>query len=105
LLGLILSVWPLYNAVVVSRWMLQVPDALMGRVQAAAALIGWAPVPLSPLLGGLLIEWVGPAWTVLTFATIMLMIAVAATLNKTVRSESGRPATTRTTRLEDPVAT
>ena len=87
-LGLILSVWPLYNAVVVSRWMRQVPDALMGRVQSAVALIGWAPVPLAPLLGGLLIEWVGAMWTVLIFAAIMAMIAVAATLNSTVRAEA-----------------
>ena len=63
LLGLLLasslSVWPLYNAVVVSRWMAQVPDRLMGRVQSAVALIGWAPVPLAPLVGGLLIERTG----------------------------------------------
>jgi predicted MFS family arabinose efflux permease len=87
LLGLVLSVWPLYNAVVVSRWMSQIPDALMGRVQAAVALIGWAPVPLSPLLGGLLIEWVGTTWTVVTFAAFMLTIAIAATLNQTVRNQ------------------
>jgi len=87
LLGLVLSVWPLYNAMVVSRWMSQIPDALMGRVQAAVALIGWAPVPLSPLLGGLLIEWVGTTWTVVTFAALMLTIAIAATLNQTVRGQ------------------
>jgi MFS family permease len=92
LLGLVLSVWPLYNAVVVSRWMLQVPDALMGRVQAAVALIGWAPVPLAPLLGGLLIEHLGTTWTVLIFAAIMLTIAIAATLNQTVRTESRQAA-------------
>jgi MFS family permease len=103
LLGLILSLWPLYNALVVSRWMLQVPDALMGRVQAAVALIGWAPVPLAPLLAGLLIEHVGTTWTVLAFATIMLTIAIAATLNRTIRTESRQPTTT-TTASHDPLA-
>jgi predicted MFS family arabinose efflux permease len=87
LLGLVLSVWPLYNAMVVSRWMSQIPDALMGRVQAAVALIGWAPVPLSPLLAGLLIEWVGTTWTVVAFAALMLTIAIAATLNQTIRGQ------------------
>jgi MFS family permease len=90
LLGLVLSVWPLYNAVVVSRWMRQVPDALMGRVQAAVALIGWAPVPVAPLLGGVLIERVGPRWTVLGFATVMLIVAAFATANGTIRSERRR---------------
>ncbi|HZM76874.1 MAG TPA: MFS transporter [Candidatus Limnocylindrales bacterium] len=104
LLGLILSAWPLYNAVVVSRWMQQVPDALMGRVQAAVALIGWAPVPLSPLLAGLLVEWVGTTWTVLTFATIMLTIAIAATLNQTVRTEQSQHSETQTRPQGDPIA-
>jgi hypothetical protein len=96
LLGLILSLWPLYNTVVVSRWMRQIPDALMGRVQAAVALIGWASVPLAPLLAGLLIEDVGTTWTVLAFAAIMLTIALAATLNQTVRTEARQPATSET---------
>ncbi len=88
LLGLTLSVWPLYNAVVVARWMLEIPDRLMGRVQSAAALLGWAPVPLAPLVGGALIERVGGAWTVLTFAAIMLTVAIIATLSRTIRVES-----------------
>jgi len=90
LLGLTLSVWPLYNAVVVARWMLEIPDRLMGRVQSAAALLGWAPVPLAPLVGGLLIESVGETWTVLIFAAIMLTVAIIATLNRTIRVESAR---------------
>lgn len=104
LLGMILSVWPLYNAVVVSRWMLQIPDGLMGRVQAAVGVIGWAPVPLSPLLGGLLIEWVGATRTVLIFAAIMLTIAIAATLNRTVRAPLDQPLEPPTSRPADPVS-
>lgn len=88
LLGLILSVWPLYNAVIVARWMTQIPDRLMGRVQGAVALLGWAPVPLAPLLGGILIERVGEPATVLTFAAIMLAVAIMATTSRRVRSES-----------------
>jgi predicted MFS family arabinose efflux permease len=77
-MGLALFVWPLYNAVVTARWMTQFPDALMGRVQAAVALLGWAPVPLAPWIGGLLTEHIGGAATVLAFAALMLAIALAA---------------------------
>ena len=70
--------------------MLEIPDRLMGRVQSAAALLGWAPVPLAPLVGGLLIEQVGGAWTVLIFAAIMLTVAIIATLSRTIRVESAR---------------
>jgi MFS family permease len=80
LLGLVLCVWPLYNAVVVARWMAEVPDELMGRVQAGVALIGWAPVPLAPWIGGLMIERIGGTRTVLSFAALMLVIALAATV-------------------------
>ncbi|MEV6845007.1 MFS transporter [Actinoplanes sp. NPDC051411] len=80
LLGLVLAVWPLYNAVVTARWMTRFPDALMGRVQSAVALLGWAPVPLAPWVGGLLTEHLGGARTVLAFAVLMLAIAVTATV-------------------------
>ncbi len=100
LLGLTLSVWPLYNAVVVARWMREIPDRLMGRVQSAAALLGWAPVPLAPLFGGLLIERVGGSRTVLIFAAIMLTVAIIATLSRTIRIESARSTSLETTSPE-----
>lgn len=88
LLGFILSVWPLYNAVLVARWMKQVPDRIMGRVQAAVGTLGWAPVPLAPVLGGLLLEHVGATSTILIFTAIMFSVAVAATTNRVIRAES-----------------
>lgn len=88
LLGLTLSVWPLYNAIVVARRMTQIPDRLIGRVQGAVALLGCAPVPLAPLLGGVLIERIGETATVLTFAAMMLTVALAATTSRQVRGES-----------------
>lgn len=90
LLGVILSVWPLYNAVVVSRWMTQVPDELMGRVQAAVAVLGWAPVPVAPILGGFLLDQVGNGPTVLIFAGVMAAVATVVALSKAVRHESTR---------------
>jgi hypothetical protein len=81
LLGLVLAAWPTYNAVVVARWMAEVPDALLGRVQAAVGLLGWAPVPLAPWVGGLLIDGIGGPGTVLVLAGVMLAFAVAATIS------------------------
>ncbi|WP_088285457.1 MFS transporter [Kineosporia sp. A_224] len=91
LLALILSVWPLYNAVVVARWMAQVPDNLIGRVQGAVALLGWAPVPLAPLLGGVLLDHLGGVVTLTIFAALMTAVAVAASLSQDIRTESQRP--------------
>jgi len=58
--------------------MVEIPDEQMGRVQGAVALLGWAPVPFAPLLGGILIERIGSTKTVIAYA--VLMVAVAATL-------------------------
>lgn len=88
LLGLALSIWPLYHAVVVARWMTQVPEALMGRVQGAVAVFGWAPVPLAPFVAGLLLEWTGVPRTVLILTGVLVVVAVAITMNDAIRDES-----------------
>ena len=68
----------------------------MGRVQSAAGLLGWAPVPLAPLVGGLLIERVGETRTVLTFAAVILTVAIIATLSRAIRVESAKTTSTQT---------
>lgn len=88
LLGLTLSVWPLYHAVVIARWMQQIPDALMGRVQGAVAVFGWAPVPLAPFIAGLLIEQFGVPRTVLLLTALLVFVAIATTINHAIRAES-----------------
>jgi predicted MFS family arabinose efflux permease len=88
LLGLILSLWPLYNAVVQARWMSEIPDALMGRVQSVTAVLAWAPVPLAPLAAGLLLQFTGRIASILCFAAIMFAAAIAATFNRDVKEAS-----------------
>ena len=39
--------------------MTQIPDRLMGRVQSAVTVLGWAPVPLAPLTAGVLLQFTG----------------------------------------------
>ncbi|HEX7304848.1 MFS transporter, partial [Lentzea sp.] len=90
LLGLTLSVWPVWNAVIMARWLVLIPDELMGRVQSAAVLVAGAPVPLAGLTGAFLYERIGATGALLVFAAIMLLVAVLATINKTVRAASAR---------------
>jgi hypothetical protein len=75
-------------AVVGRRTMTQIPDRLMGRVQSAVAVLGWAPVPLAPLKAGILLQFTGRIPTILIFGILMLGVAVMATLNQAVREAS-----------------
>lgn len=88
LLGLTLSVWPVWNAVIMARWLVLIPDELMGRVQSAALLVVGAPVPIAGLTAAFLYESIGAAGTLLVFAGIMLAVAISATFNKSVRDAS-----------------
>lgn len=88
LLGLMMAPWPFWNAVVGARTMTQVPDRLMGRVQSAVTVLGWAPVPLAPLTAGVLLQFTGRVPTILIFGLLMLGVAVTATLNRAVRDAS-----------------
>ncbi|OLZ43649.1 MFS transporter [Amycolatopsis keratiniphila] len=85
LLGLTMSVWPVWNAVIMARWLVLIPDELMGRVQSAAVLIAGAPVPLAGLAAAFLYESLGSVGALLVFAGIMLTVAIFATLHKAVR--------------------
>lgn len=88
LLGLVLFAWPTFNAVVVARWMTQIPNHQMGRVQAAGGVIGWAPVPFAPLVGSFLIQQFGSVTAMISFAAVVLVVAILATVNRTIKSES-----------------
>ena len=85
LLGLMLAPWPFWNAVVGRRTMTQIPDRLMGRVQSAVAVLGWAPVPLAPLKAGILLQFTGRVPTILIFGILMRGVAVMAALNQAVK--------------------
>ncbi|MHB8324069.1 MAG: MFS transporter, partial [Candidatus Dormibacteria bacterium] len=88
LLGLILFLWPLRSSMVQARWTMEIPDRLMGRVRSVTALLGWAPVPLAPLVAGILLATTGRVVAILCFAGIMLSVALAATFNRHVKQAS-----------------
>jgi predicted MFS family arabinose efflux permease len=61
------------------------PDALLGRMQAAARLVALGGIPFGSLACGLLLDAAGPSATALLLASGMFAVAVAATANGAVR--------------------
>jgi len=83
-----LAPWPFCNAVVGARTMTQISDSLMGRVQIAVVVLGWAPVPLAPFTAGALLQFTRRVPTILIFGVLMLVVLVTATLNRAVKEAS-----------------
>jgi predicted MFS family arabinose efflux permease len=61
------------------------PDALLGRMQAAARLIALGGIPFGSLVCGLLLDELGPSATALVLAAGMCVLAFIATANSAVR--------------------
>jgi MFS family permease len=76
---------PLFNVVVASYRYALVPDRLQARTQSAARLVAWGTIPLAPLVAGILLQGIGSTGTLWALAGLMLVVAVVATANRTVR--------------------
>jgi len=63
-----------------------IPDELQGRVNSVIRLIAFGGQPLGLALTGLLIQSVGVIQTVLIGSVGLVLLALAATVNKHVRS-------------------
>jgi predicted MFS family arabinose efflux permease len=61
------------------------PDALLGRMQAAARLVALGGIPFGSLACGILLDGVGPSATALVLAAGMSALALVATANSAVR--------------------
>ena len=70
-------VGPLWNVVVIAYRLSIIPDGLIARVQGASTLVAWGTIPLGSLAAGLLLESVGPVWTMGVFAALMVVVAAA----------------------------
>ena len=84
--GLIFFLGPVYNVVQFSYRLSIIPDALQGRVNSTFRLIAFGFMPVGAALSGVLIERLGPVWTVLVLAVVPLLLAVATTRNRHVRN-------------------
>ena len=61
------------------------PDAMLGRMQSVARLIGLGGIPLGALAAGLLLETAGASTTALVLPALMGVVALVATGSRGVR--------------------
>ena len=78
-------VGPVWNVVLGSLEMRLTPPAMLGRVQAVQMTAAYGAIPLGSLVGGLLLDRLGPEEAVWALAAGMLAVAIAATLTPSVR--------------------
>jgi MFS family permease len=78
-------VGPAWNVVLGSIEMRLTPAAFLGRVQAVQMTAAFGAIPLGSLIGGFLLDRLGPEEAVWALAGCMLVIAVVATLTPSVR--------------------
>jgi MFS family permease len=89
LLGLIIAaaelITPVTNSTLVSLRVELAPDALQGRVQAAATLVSFSGAWAGPLVVGVLLSGVGAHATVAVLAGWAIVLAVIATFARSLR--------------------
>jgi predicted MFS family arabinose efflux permease len=79
-------VGPIWNVILDTYELRLTPDALLGRVGAAAGLIAHGTLPLGSLVAGFLIERAGSAVAVVILAAVLLTLALLATASPTIRN-------------------
>jgi predicted MFS family arabinose efflux permease len=76
---------PIFNATQFSYCLIVTPDHLQGRVSSVFRLVTFGSQPLSILITGLLIQWIGPTWAVVVLFIPQGIAALAATLYQPLR--------------------
>ena len=61
------------------------PDALLGRVASAGSMLSAGALPLGSLIGGFLLQSIGPVGASVVLSSGMLLLAVAGTASPSVR--------------------
>jgi predicted MFS family arabinose efflux permease len=79
-------VLPITDSVVVSRRIAMTPDRLLGRVEAVRTTLARIASPLGPLAAGLLLASVSSRATVAVFASFSVLLALAGTATRALRS-------------------
>jgi predicted MFS family arabinose efflux permease len=77
---------PIFNVVFASYRYALVPDRLLGRVQSASLVVAWGMTPLGALTAGFLLQSIGAVQTMLVLAGISALLAVCATVARSVRT-------------------
>ncbi|QFG67885.1 MFS transporter [Ornithinimicrobium pratense] len=77
---------PACNAAMMSYFMHLVPRRLLGRALSGASLLTTGAVPLSPVIAGLGLAWVGLTPTLMTAGTICLLAVLALLADRGLRT-------------------
>lgn len=77
---------PIYNVVQFSYRLALIPDRLQGRVNSTFRLLAFGFQPLGSAIAGILLKVVGTTNTVLFYLTVLVLLAIATTLNSHVRN-------------------
>jgi MFS family permease len=83
---LLLLLNPAGNAGIGAYRVAHTPDELQGRVASAMQFTSMSVMPLAPLLGAALLTWLGGGRAVLVLVVLTLLVALAATLSRSIRS-------------------
>jgi predicted MFS family arabinose efflux permease len=84
--GLVALTGPIFNVVLSGYRYALVPDRLLGRTGSVILLVAWGTIPLGSISAGLLLEGFGAVKSMLVLAGVGLVVAVGATLTRTVRN-------------------
>ncbi|GAB3136762.1 MFS transporter [Micromonospora sonneratiae] len=82
---------PIWNVAVAGYQMAVTPDHIQGRVLSAVSLLAGGAVAVGSLVGGYLVESLGPAWAAWSMAAWMVLLAALATLSRSVRRANFLP--------------
>ena len=77
---------PIFNATEFSYRLIVTPDHLQGRVNSVFRLVAYGGQPLGLLITGLLIQWIGPVWTVVVLFVPQGLISLVATFYRPLRA-------------------
>jgi MFS family permease len=79
------GVTPIFFVAQYSYRLARIPDALQGRVNGVFRLALFTGQPLGLALAGLLSQSIGPVGAILVFSALLLILALAITLNRELR--------------------
>ncbi|HCB05637.1 MAG TPA: MFS transporter [Nocardioides sp.] len=77
---------PAGNAGISSYKMSITPPEIIGRVQATGQFLGWSTLPLAPVVGGVLLAWLGGPEAMAFLTVLCALVALIPTLSASVRS-------------------
>jgi MFS family permease len=85
-LGGMVFLAPTASAIIATHQMLITPDAMRGRLAGAIGVSMGAASALGPVAGGALLEFSGPAVTVLGATAVLASLALLATVSRAIRT-------------------